>query len=302
MTRRLPSLNALRCFDSVAAHLSIRRAAQTLSISESAVSRQIRILEEQLGHPLFLRSHNGLEITEAGQRLAVAVREAFDHIESALNPFRSDADEVTIRVLPTFALRWLYPRLHRFQAQHPLVRITVQTRLNDMNAGEGDADLGIRYGIGNWPADAATELYKEWVMPVCAPGYLPGGRLESEADFAGVTFLHPLPNRQDWSIWCGQAGLAALDMQRSLDFDALDMALSAAESGHGLAISDIVLAHGALAAGRLVAPRQQPVPTGLSYYLVRPPNLKRKRPVTLLAEWLREEIREAEEIIAQYRG
>ncbi|MBC9208975.1 LysR family transcriptional regulator [Roseomonas aerophila] len=302
MNRRLPSLNALRCFDSVAAHLSIRKAAHALCVSESAVSRQIRILEQQLGMPLFLRTNNGLEITEAGQRLAGAVREAFDHIADALDPFRSDADEVTIRVLPTFALRWLYPRLNKFQAQHPLVRINVQTRLNDMNAGDGDADLGIRYGIGNWAPDAVSELYQEWVLPVCAPGYITGRALENPAEFADLTLLHPLPNRQDWSIWCERASLAGLDMQRSLDFDALDMALSAAEAGHGLAMADVVLAHSAIASGRLVTPRRLPVSTGMSYYLVKPPNLKRKRHVKLLTDWLCDTMREADEIIALYRG
>lgn len=302
MPRRLPSLNALRCFEVVASQLSIKKAAAVLHVSESAISRQIRILEQQLGSPLFIRSHSGLEITAAGQRLATSVREAFDHIADAIRPFHSDRDAVTIRVLPTFALRWLYPRLRKFQAQHPLITVNVQTRLNDMTPTDGDADLGIRYGLGNWPPDAATELYPEWIVPVCAPGYLQSGALEGPADFDAATLLHPLPDRQDWTIWAEKSGLGGFDASVGLDFDALDMALSAAESGFGLAITDVVLAHDTVQSGRLVVPLSVSVPTGMSYFLVRPQDLKRRRHVALLDEWICDEISDARRIIRLYGG
>lgn len=300
MSRRLPSLNALRCFEVVAAHLSIKKAAGTLCVSESAVSRQIRILEQQLGVPLFVRTHNGLEITEVGQRLAIGVKEAFDHIANTINPLQSDSDAVTIRVLPTFALRWLYPRLRKFQTQNPLVQVNVQTRLNDMNFGDGDADLGIRYGLGNWPPETATELYAEWILPVCAPSYLTQATLASAEDFAKVTLLHPLPDRQDWTIWSERSGVGRFDTRGGLDFDALDMALSAAESGFGIAMTDVVLAHDTIESGRLVVPVRIPVPTGMSYFLVRPPDLKRKRHVKLLDEWLCDEISDARKVVRLY--
>lgn len=296
MTRRLPSLNALRCFEVVAAQLSIKKAALILHVSESAVSRQVRILEEQLGAALFLRSHNGLEITDAGQRLAVSVKEAFDHIAKAVNPFQSDRDAVTIKVLPTFALRWLFPRLRAFQAQHPLIKVNIQTRLNDMTLNDADADLGIRYGIGNWPQDCVTELYPEWILPVCAPGYLSGNG-EEELDKA--TLLHPLPDRQDWLTWSEKTG-RRLDPRKGLDFDALDMALSAAEAGLGVAMTDVVLAHETIEAGRLVVPVRKAVPTGASYYLVRPPDLRRRRQVQLLDEWICSEIDAARATVRLY--
>ncbi|AOO80591.1 LysR substrate-binding domain-containing protein [Bosea vaviloviae] len=298
MTRRLPSLNALRCFEVVAAQLSIKKAALSLHVSESAVSRQVRILEEQLGTPLFMRTHNGLEITDAGQRLAMGVKEAFDHIARAVDPFQSDRDAVTIKVLPTFALRWLFPRLRAFQAQHPLIKVNVQTRLNDMTLNDTDADLGIRYGIGNWPQDCATELYPEWILPVCAPGYLSGSDCP-DGDLDRATLLHPLPDRQDWLTWSEKAG-HPLDTRKGLDFDALDMALSAAEAGLGVAMTDVVLAHEALEAGRLVAPVRKAVPTGASYYLVRPPDMRRRRQVKLLDEWICDEISAARDTVRLY--
>lgn len=298
LTRRLPSLNALRCFEIVAAELSIKKAALALHVSESAVSRQVRILEEQLGAQLFLRNHNGLEITDAGQRLAVSVKEAFDHIANAVNPFQNDREAVTIKVLPTFALRWLLPRLRSFQERHPLIKVNVQTRLNDMTLNDTDADLGIRYGVGNWPRDYTTELYAEWILPVCAPGYL-AGRQASETDLAQATLLHPLPDRQDWATWTEKSG-TNLDPRSGLDFDALDMALSAAEARLGVAMTDVVLAHEAIQAGRLVVPLRKAVPTGASYYLVRPPDMRRRREVKLVDEWICDEISSARDLVRLY--
>ena len=298
MSRRLPSLNALRCFEIVAAQLSIKKAALALNVSESAVSRQVKILEEQLGAQLFVRSHNGLEITDAGQRLALSVKEAFDHIANAVNPFRNDREAVTIKVLPTFALRWLLPRLRDFQERHPLIKVNVQTRLNDMTLNDSDADLGIRYGIGNWPLDCATELYPEWILPVCAPGYLEVG-LAGERDLAKATLLHPLPDRQDWRTW-SEKSETQIDTRSGLDFDALDMALSAAEAGLGVAMTDVVLADEALQSGRLVVAMRKAVPTGSSYFLVRPPDMRRRREVKLVDEWICDEIEDARALVRRY--
>jgi len=298
MSRRLPSLNALRCFEIVAAQLSIKKAALVLNVSESAVSRQVKILEDQLGAPLFIRSHNGLEITDEGRRLALSVKEAFDHIANAIDPFRNERNAVTIKVLPTFALRWLLPRLRTFQERHPLIKVNVHTRLNDMTLNDNDADLGIRYGIGNWPQDCATELYQEWILPVCAPDYL-AGHASGEHDLAGATLLHPLPDRQDWLTWSEKSG-TGLDARGGLDFDALDMALSAAECGLGVAITDVVLGHEAIQSGRLVTPIRKAVPTGFSYYLVRPPEMRRRREVVVVEDWICSEIEGARELVRRY--
>lgn len=298
MVRRLPSLNALRCFEVVAAHSSIKQAAQVLNVSESAVSRQVRILEEQLGIALFVRSHSGLEITEAGRRLAISTKEAFDHIANAIDPFHSDQDVVTLRVIPTFALRWLFPRLRRFHERYPMIKISVQTRLDDMTQDEAAADLGIRYGLGDFSHEDATELYPEWIVPVCAPGYIDPDAPEEGLRVA--TLLHPLPDRQDWLTWSEKSGIA-LRVQDGLDFDALDMSLSAAEAGLGVAIADVVLAHQTIEEGRLAVPLRKAVSTGVSYFIVRRPELRRRRQVQVVEDWIVDEIASAQSIIAGYQ-
>jgi len=298
MVRRLPSLNALRSFEVVAAHTSVKKAAQILRVSESAVSRQVKILEEQLGQTLFLRTHSGLEITEAGRRLATTVKEAFDHIANAIDSSNTDDDIVTLRVIPTFALRWLFPRLRSFHEANPTIKVVVRTRLDDMTTDESDADLGIRYGLGNFSHEDATELYAEWIVPVCSPGHLDPG--EVEQSLQGATLLHPLPDHQDWITWSEKTGVE-LRTQGGLDFDALDMALSAAEAGLGVAIADVVLADEAIRKGRLEVPINRAVSTGVSYFMVQRPELRRRRQVRLVEDWIMAEILASRKILDGYR-
>lgn len=298
MVRRLPSLNALRSFEIVAAHSSVKKAAQILRVSESAVSRQVKILEEQLGQTLFLRTHSGLEITEAGRRLATTVKEAFDHIANAIDSSNTDDDIVTLRVIPTFALRWLFPRLRAFHEAHPTIKVVVRTRLDDMTIDESDADLGIRYGLGNFSHEDATELYAEWIVPVCSPGHLDVENFELSLQAA--TLLHPLPDHQDWITWSEKTGVE-LRTQGGLDFDALDMALSAAEAGLGVAIADVVLADSAIRKGGLTVPINRAVSTGVSYFMVQRPELRRRRQVRLVEDWIMAEILESRKILDRYR-
>ncbi len=297
MSRRLPSVNALKCFEVVAAQMSIRKAAAALRVSESAVSRQVRILEQQLSITLFHRGHNGLEITPEGRILASSTKDAFDQIARTIESFHRDQDVVEIRVLPSFALRWLYPRLRAFQDQHPLVKVMIHTRWHDMISSDNDAELGIRYGLGNWRSEDVTELYAERLVPVCAPDYLSGRELLSVEDLRGATLLHSQPDHQDWKIWAlGWEG-GEIDTDQGLDFDVLDMALRAAEAGFGITMSDQLLAHDAVQAGQLTMASRRVVASGTSYYLVRPSNLNTRRQVRLFHEWLCDEMSSARRML-----
>ena len=280
--------------------MSIKKAATTLRISESAVSRQVHILEQQLGVALFNRTYKGLEITEAGKVLATSAKRAFDQIAHTIEAFKGDQDTVQIKVLPTFALRWLYPRLQRFQAENPLIRVVVHTRWHDMNSGDGEAHLGIRYGLGNWPLESAQELYPEWLAPVCSAGYLIGRTLETAEDFRRVTLLHPLPSRDDWRVWAERWGGGVFEVSGGLDFDGLDLALRAAETGFGIAMTDVVLANDAIESGQLIIPVRKFVRSDVSYFLVRTPEFSERRQVKLVEEWICDEMSDARGIIRRY--
>lgn len=290
MTRRLPSVNALKCFEVVASKMSIRKAAAALNVSESAVSRQVKILEQQLGLTLFHRGVNGLEITEAGAVLAASTRSAFDQIATTIASFYRDQDVVQVRVLPTFAIRWLYSRLHKFNERYPFVKVLIHTRWHDMVSSDNDAELGIRFGLGNWRKEDAVELYEERLVPVCSPTYLGGRMIETADDLAGKMLLHPQPSHQDWKTWASGWEGGEIDTDQGLDFDVLDMALRTAESGFGIAISDHLLAVDAIQEGQLVKASERSVPSGVSYYLVKPANISDRVQVRIFQDWLCEEI------------
>lgn len=295
MSRNFPSLNALRYFEVVATQHSIKKAASLINVSESAISRQVRLLEEQLGVDLFTRQNKGLEITEAGRRLAVGLGEAFDHIEKVLDPVVLDRNVLTIKVAPTFALRWLMARLDEFRQLYPSIEVAVQTRLADMDPSESEADIGIRYGRGAWPQEDATELYPEWITPLVGAGFVSRGNIIHELQSAQL--LHPTPNRQAWQLWAKKTGLLA-NPATGLDFETMDMALSAAQAGQGVAIGDTLLAHDAIRAGFLKAPISYAVQTGMSYYLVTKPSLKRRSAVLAFEAWLTKEIRRSRKELA----
>lgn len=297
MSRRLPSVNALKCFEVAAAHMSIRKAASVLRVSESAVSRQVRILEQQLGITLFHRGHNGLELTPEGKVLAASTKDAFDQIARTIDGFHRDQDVVQIRVLPTFALRWLYPRLRVFQQQYPFVKVMIHTRWHDMISSDNDAELGVRYGLGNWRSEDVTELYAERLVPVCAPGYLGGQELRDADDLKGRTLLHSQPDHQDWKTWTSGWNGGEVDTEQGLDFDVLDMALQAAEAGFGITVSDLLLAHDTIKAEKLVMASPRVVNSGTSYYLVRPANLNARRQVRLFHEWMCDEMSAARQML-----
>ncbi|BBE33979.1 MULTISPECIES: LysR substrate-binding domain-containing protein [Sphingosinicella] len=302
MTRRLPSVNALKCFEVAAAQMSIRKAASVLRVSESAVSRQVRILEQQLSVTLFHRGHNGLELTPEGKILASSTKDAFDQIARTIDSFHRDQDVVELRVLPTFALRWLYPRLREFQEQYPFVKVMIHTRWHDMISSDNDAELGIRYGLGNWRNEDVTELYAEQLVPICAPGYISGGELRSAEDLRGKTLLHSQPDHQDWKTWAAGWNGGVIDTDNGLDFDVLDMALRAAEAGFGITASDLLLAHDAIRDEQLIMASRRVVASGTSYYLVRPANLNARRQVRLLSEWICDEMSSARQMLAAYRN
>ncbi|MGZ9032991.1 MAG: LysR family transcriptional regulator, partial [Rhodospirillales bacterium] len=190
MARRLPPLNALRAFEAAARHLSFTRAADELNVTQAAVSHQVKTLEEQIGLPLFRRLSRGLMLTDEGQTLFPAVRHAFDTVAEAVDRLhaRTGGGALTVSVLPSFAVKWLVPRMSRFQERHPDIdlRITAADRLVDF-ARDG-VDGAVRFGAGAWPELSADFVVDEFVIPVCAPAL--ATHLEVPADLARMTLRH----------------------------------------------------------------------------------------------------------------
>ncbi|UZE48665.1 transcriptional regulator GcvA [Rhodopseudomonas sp. P2A-2r] len=290
MTARLPSLNGLRAFEAAARHLSFTNAAAELNVTQTAISHQIRRLEEELGIKLFLRQNRALTLTPQARDYLPGVRAAFNDLRLATDRLQRKGNDrvLTISTLASLASKWLLPKLSTFQAAHPDidVRITTSTSLVDFNAG--DVDAAIRYGRGQWPGLRADWLTADQVFPVCSPALLAGERpLRSPADLAHHTLLHSSGYDDDWRLWLTAAGLSAdIAKQPSLSFDMIFMTLQAAIDGLGVAISRTTYVEGDLAKGRLMVPFQIRLPADAGFYLVAPEAAAETPKLAAFRKWL----------------
>jgi LysR family glycine cleavage system transcriptional activator len=272
MTARLPSLNGLRAFEAAARHLSFTLAAQELNVTQTAISHQIRRLEEELGLKLFIRQSRSLALTPEATDYLPGIRAAFQDLRTATDRLlRKDDDRVlTISTLTSLAVKWLLPRLSSFQEKHPDidVRITTSTELVDFRTSNVDA--AIRYGQGRWPGLDAEWLMAEHLFPVCSPKLLTGERaLRQPEDLKHATLLHTSSTIDDWRLWLTAAGLPAhLSQNRGLTFDLAFMTIQAAIDGLGVAMGHTAYVADDVANGRLVVPFNVSMPS--AGYFVTP--------------------------------
>jgi LysR family glycine cleavage system transcriptional activator len=292
MATRLPSLNALRAFECAARHGSLSLASAELNVTHAAVSRHIRELEAWLGAKLFIRTGRGVELTTDGEALAKNLTPAFEMLIKALDYF-SPPDrrrELTISVEVPFATLWLVPRLGRFTSAHPDIDLIVdpEDRLVDLNKGE--ADLGIRYGRGQWRDVEATKLFDADLTPVCSPGFLERHAITSPADLDCNLLLQD-DTKQHWRAWLDAAGVGP-EIVPSGPLLLGHLAIAAAEAGQGFALADGIQAGDALLAGRLVCPFCIVV-RHHAYYLVKGKETKEKSAAAQFRTWMIGEIARA---------
>ncbi len=284
---RLPTLNALRAFEAAGRHLSFTRAAEELHVTQAAISHQIKSLEEQLGIRMFRRGPRGLLLTDAGQSYLPEVREAFQRLNAATDRLLEDdaRGAITVSVLPSFAARWLVPRLTRFREAHPdiEVRVSADDRLADFD--RDDVDVAIRYGRGDYPGLQADRFLTEELFPVCSPELLTRTALERPEDLCSHTLLHD-DMRMDWSMWLLAAGVEGVDPRRGPSFNDSSMVLQAAVDGQGVALGRSALALDDLAAGRLVRPFEFSLPAEYAYYILCPERTANRPNIKTFREWL----------------
>ncbi len=288
MARRLPPLNALRAFEAAARHLSFTRAADELNVTQAAISHQVKGLEERLGIALFRRLNRALLLTDAGQAYLPAIHDAFDRIAEATARLTAHdrAGVLTVSVLPSFAAKWLVPRLGRFRDAHPDidVHIAPSDRLTDF--AREDVDLAIRYGKGEWPGLRADRMLTEEIFPVCSPRLLEGPhRLRTPADLRRHTLLHD-DMRIDWRLWLLAAGVDGVDASRGPSFTDSSMVIQAAVGGQGVALGRSALAAADLAAERLVKPFDISLPAAMAYYVVCPVATAGHPKIAAFREWV----------------
>ncbi len=290
MTARLPSLNGLRAFEAAARHLSFTLAASELNVTQTAISHQIRRLEEELGIRLFIRKNRALALTPQARDYLPGVRAAFNDLRLATDRLlRKDDDKVlTISTLASLAAKWLLPRLTAFQEAHPGldVRITTSTTLVDFR--NGDVDAAIRWGRGHWPGVRAELLMTDEAFPVCSPALLSGKRpLRTPEDLRDHVLLHTTTYDDDWRQWLTAAGLPS-DISKSpgLTFDLILMTVQAAIDGLGVAMGRTSYVQDDIAKGRLVVPFDIALPAETGFYLVSPEGVADPPKLKAFRQWL----------------
>ncbi|MGH6899264.1 MAG: transcriptional regulator GcvA [Geminicoccaceae bacterium] len=296
MSARLPPLNALRTFEAAARHLSFTKAADELFVTQAAVSHQIRTLEDHLGTRLFRRMNRALMLTDEGQALLPAVREAFDRLLAGVRRVEElcCGGALTISTTPSFAASWLAGRLVRFQALHPEIELHLGATPRLVDFAREGIDCGIRYGEGDWPGLRVERLFQTALMPVCSPILRDGPHpLRQPEDLAHHTLLHALDGGDDWRLWLRAAGVQGIDPTRGPKFDSITLVLQAALNGAGVGIGRRQLVEAEVASGRLVAPFDLELTDECAYYFVAPGAMADQPKVVAFRDWLLQEVRGA---------
>lgn len=284
------SLNGLRAFEAAARLHSVSAAAAELHVTASAVSHQIRRLEERLGIQLFIRDAKQPGLTVEGEKYFRDISDAFERLNGATARLLATHERaVTVTTIPVFAIKWLVPRLAAFHARHPQVEVRVGTsyRLTDLNAG--DSDLAIRWGDGNWPHVRSEKLLEDSVQPVCSPKLIGRRRLSDPMDVYRHPLIHMAFARDDWALWSAAQGLRPPPATaKHLRFNDPSSALQAAIDGLGFALGPMSIVHDDISSGRLITPLHTPIGLREAYYLVEPERGRPNSNVALFRTWLLE--------------
>lgn len=287
--KRLPPLPALHTFLITAQCCNFTRAAEQLFITQGAVSRQIAGLEDFLGYELFIRQARGLELTAEGRAWLPQVQQVFGLIDEAVEQIGEKRETLQLKA-PTCVMRWLLPRLLQWQKHRPDVPVALTTTVkHGVDFQREQFDAAVIYGAAPDSALASCLLFDEQLTPVCSPSMLDEPlALQVPADLQQHLLLHPTQDERDWNAWLKAANLH-LSNARGQHFETLDLAMSMASQGTGVAIGDWSLIGDDLSAGRLVMPFELKVKTGLAYYLVFPEKTAPSSRLRELMAWLVEQ-------------
>ncbi len=296
----LPSTSALAAFDSVARLGSFSLAADELSLTQGAISRQVSGLEEQLGVMLFDRTSRGVVLTSAGADFAKAIAGALSQIRSAsLHAMtKRHSDQLNLAILPTFGTRWLMPRIPGFVARHPEITLNFATRIGVFDFDRDGIDMAIHVGQPEWPGAECNFLMDEMVAPVCSPAFLSSHPVETAQDLLRLPLLHMASRPGGWKHWFESLRIAG-SMSEGMRFEQFGSVTQACIAGLGVGLMPLFLIDTELAGGQLVEAFPHQVVSPSAYYVVAPQAKASFPPVVAFRAWLMEEVaRYRQEIVA----
>jgi len=300
MPQGLPPLSALRAFEAAGRLGSFTRAAEELHVTTAAISHQVRGLEEWLGVPLFRRTTRRLFLTEDGQVALGYLREGFEQLARGVEVLRGSRGRqriLTVSTTPSFAAKWLVPRLGGFSRSHPGIDIRLAATTALAKFDRDQVDVAVRFGGGRYAGTRSQRLFGEFVTPMASPRvWARLGRKPRPSDLARAAILHDdsvlMTGKQPgWREWLRKAGVAGVEVERGMHFDDGHIVLQAAAEGRGVALGRVVLAAPDLDAGSLVAPFPEVLDLSAAYWLVVPERREERPAITAFAAWITSEAR-----------
>jgi len=288
-SRRIPPLNPLRAFEVAARHLSFTHAADELCVTQGAVSRSVKALEDYLGEPLFERTGHGLALTERSEALALKISDGFLRIGEAADEFRGIQAEpvLTIRTYTSFLIGFLIPNLPDFQVRYPDIRVHLVSATDSTELARDVTDVRIRYGRGKWKNVESTMLFCDALRPLCSPALLdPDKRPYPIEELRNQTLLHQAMRRADWPAWLAMTDTPDLRPRSDLVFDELSIVYQAAMAGTGLVMAQKAYFQRELASGLLFEPFEPVLNRDLGYYLTVPANRRDTPHVRTFKRWI----------------
>ena len=301
--KTLPPLHALRAFEACARLLSFSKAADELGVTPGAISQQIRTLESHVGAPLFKRIGRGVVLTDPARNAAPMINEAFQKLSEAGHVLRQPARKgrIAISCAPSFAAKWLAPRLDRFQDEEPDVEVWIASDMRLVDFSTSETDLAIRYGSGSYDGLRAEKLLEESVLPVCAPDLIDGAnRLRKPGDLAKAVLIHDEspdndPSCPTWPMWLASRGLEFESARKGPRFNQSALALEATLAGRGVALAKRAIAQTDLDRGRLVAPfADGSASVDFAYWIVWPKGRHLRPEVRAFMAWVKREAQASE--------
>lgn len=295
MRRRLPPLNALRAFEAAARHESFKAAADEMAVTPAAIGHQIRTLEEHLGVPLFHRHNRAVEMTDAARLILPDLTRSFDLMVDALSTLDRDDGEnvISVSTVPSFAVKWLIPRLERFNRAHPELDVRISASMEMVDFARDGIDCAIRFGSGMYPDLKSWKILDDTVLPAASPALLASvGGIASPAELARLPLIHDDslrydPMTPDWRAWLTAVGAEdTVDWKRGTHFSLADHAVQAAIDGVGVVLTRRSLAAHDLASGRLVTPFGGEQPLSMSYWFVCPPRNANRSRIAAFRDWI----------------